>query len=57
MWQSWIEIEYYPVEYFERITKFDALYSAKLPLGAGLIRTTWMHQIFMHLHSAYEPHP
>ena len=25
MWQSWIEIEYYSVVYFERITKFDAL--------------------------------
>ena len=23
MWQSWIEIEYYSVAYFERITKFD----------------------------------
>ena len=32
-------------------------YSAKLPLGAGLIRTTWTHQIFMHLHNVYEPHP
>ena len=26
MWQSRIEIEYYSVVYFERITKFDALY-------------------------------
>ena len=32
-------------------------YSAKLPLGVGLIRTSWTYQIFMHLHSANEPHP
>ena len=25
MWQSWIEIKYYSVVYFERITEFDAL--------------------------------
>ena len=25
MWQSRIEIEYYSITYFERITKFDAL--------------------------------
>ena len=25
MWQSWMEIKYYSVTYFERITKFDAL--------------------------------
>ena len=25
MWQSWIEIEYYSVAYFERITEFDVL--------------------------------
>ena len=25
MWQSQVEIEYYSVAYFERITKFDAL--------------------------------
>ena len=25
MWQSQIEIEYYSVAYFKRITKFDAL--------------------------------
>ena len=32
-------------------------YSTKLPLGAGLILASWTYQIFMHLHSAYEPHP
>ena len=32
-------------------------YSAKLPLGVGLICALWTHQVFMHLHSAYEPHP
>ena len=25
LWQSWIEIEYYSVVYFERITEFDTL--------------------------------
>ena len=25
VWQSWIEIEYYSVAYFERITEFDML--------------------------------
>ena len=25
MWQSWIEIEYYSIAYFDRITEFDAL--------------------------------
>ena len=40
MWQSWTEIEYYSVAYFEHITEFDARDSAKLPLGAGLIRAT-----------------
>ena len=25
MWQSWTEIEYYSVAYFEHITEFDAL--------------------------------
>ena len=25
MWQSWIEIEYYSVTYFKRITEFDML--------------------------------
>ena len=25
VWQSWIEIQYYSVAYFERITEFDAL--------------------------------
>ena len=25
MWQSWIEIEYYSVVYFECITEFDTL--------------------------------
>ena len=32
-------------------------YGAKLPHGAELIRATQTHQIFMHLHSTYEPHP
>ena len=50
VWQSRIEIEYFSVAYFEWITEFDAL-SAKLPLGAGLIRASWMYQTFMHLHS------
>ena len=31
--------------------------SAKLPLGAGLICASWMLQIFMRLHTAYELHP
>ena len=31
--------------------------SAKLLLGAGLIRATQTHKIFMRLHSAYEPQP
>ena len=34
-----------------------ARYSAKLPLGAGLIRASWTYQIFMGLHSTYEHHP
>ena len=34
MWQSQIEIEYYSIAYFERITE----YSAELPPRAGLIR-------------------
>ena len=55
MWQSQIEIKYYSVAYFERITKLTC-YSAKLPIGAGLIHALWMYQIFMHLHSEYEPH-
>ena len=25
MWQSWIEIEYYFIAYFERITEFGSL--------------------------------
>ena len=37
MWQSWIEIEYYSVAYFEHITEFDARDSAKLLLEAELI--------------------
>ena len=36
MWQSRIEIEYYSVAYFERITKFEH-YSTELLLRAGLI--------------------
>ena len=36
MWQSQIEIEYYSVTYFERVTKLTR-YSAELPLRAGLI--------------------
>ena len=40
MWQPQIEIEYYSVVYLERITKFDARYSAELPLRAGLIRAS-----------------
>ena len=32
-------------------------YSAKLPLGAELICASLTHQIFMHLHRTYEPHP
>ena len=31
-------------------------YSTKLPLGVGLIHTLWTHQMFMHLHSMYDPH-
>ena len=38
MWQSRIEIDYYFIAYFERITDFDARYSAELPLRVGLIR-------------------
>ena len=25
MWQSWVEIKYYSVAYFERVTVFEAL--------------------------------
>jgi len=32
MWWSWIEIKY-SILYFERITKFDTLYSAELLLS------------------------
>ena len=56
MWKFQIETGYYSVVYFEHITDFDVLWT-KLLLGAGLICASWMHQIFMHLHSVYEPHP
>ena len=50
MWQSRIVL-------FHRVFEHITEYSAKLLLGAGLIHASWMHQILMHLHSAYEPHP
>ena len=52
MWQSWIEIEYYSIVYFEHITELTCC-SAELLLREWLICALWTHQILMYLHSTY----
>ena len=50
---GYIEIEYYSVAYYERITKFDALW--RWTSAKGETHTRYVN--LMRPRSAYEPHP
>ena len=53
MWQSQIEIKYYFV-FRASVSLSLTHYGTKLLLGARLVHTSWMHQIFIHLHTTIQ---